>query len=580
MRTCFFSGTLMGTFIYAYFNITSRPHEKLAGLVLGLVWLAINGARISWLVIERSPVSLTAAEQEAYDEVFGRGSRPIQLRCFRRLAAAGEWATLPAGTVLTEEGQAVTGMTLVVRGQVRLSISGERVSMVRSGQFVGLPSLERLLHTGHGWSYGAGHAAADPCPAAGPAAGPAGEEEAGEEAGEAAGRVVLGAVDETEAGGGGSSPASGQVGDGGWVTQQLSNFGSSIAAHKGYEGVHSLRPNADSTSLCIQHEPPDEPAPDENEWEDLGGRLVNDVPTTALKARAVVVQGPARVLVWDLVALRAFLLDPLNKEAHDAFMLISNEVLLRKLLERDDTRIHSFYVEVCPQGGRMLAPKPQVGVPAREVRLLTVRLLTLCFVLCFCPVDTEAAAVPAVGLRPAATLGPHRTGGAHPPRTLPVGPRDLGAVPPQNPRPAWVEPAGFRERGLARRQREGGGGCCGGTDQLDGPAAGGRCCHYCERVVTEATDKTVVKTVYLCTDEALCPPPPPRTTYSHVHSGTHVSGATDSIRDSRPGSSAPAALAPGAGICAVFARGAGEAPPAPTSRTTWLCVRLINGFTC
>ena len=146
LRACFFVGTLCGSFGAAYFAGTSAPHMLLIPLCWASVWCCLNGWRMAWLLYERQPVALDAEEEALYEAVF----EPVGMtrRCFTRLCDCGGWVEYPGGTVLTREGETMPSMLLLQSGKVRLDMDGARVTMVRPGEFVGLPALEVLMHGG------------------------------------------------------------------------------------------------------------------------------------------------------------------------------------------------------------------------------------------------------------------------------------------------------------------------------------------------------------------------------------------------------------------------------------------------
>lgn len=55
----------------------------------------------------------------------------------KRLLALGEWKTMPAGTVLTEEGKPVAALIYLALGKAEVFRSGESVATMSTGRFVG-----------------------------------------------------------------------------------------------------------------------------------------------------------------------------------------------------------------------------------------------------------------------------------------------------------------------------------------------------------------------------------------------------------------------------------------------------------
>jgi len=107
-----------------------------------LPWLAlfvvINVVRITMDVHGERRARLSEEESELRQALFP-GLTRLE---FVRLLRAGTWREVPAGTVLTRQGEPVERILLVGRGRVRIERDGTVVAEVRDGQFLGEMSFQ------------------------------------------------------------------------------------------------------------------------------------------------------------------------------------------------------------------------------------------------------------------------------------------------------------------------------------------------------------------------------------------------------------------------------------------------------
>jgi hypothetical protein len=102
-----------------------------------MVFLLINAVQLTRLLREMRSSKLLA------DERFLRNGTLAGLSqlSFHRLMRAGRWKTLPAGTVLTVQQEAVTHLQLLTRGLASVVVDGLTVAHIRPGGIVGEMSL-------------------------------------------------------------------------------------------------------------------------------------------------------------------------------------------------------------------------------------------------------------------------------------------------------------------------------------------------------------------------------------------------------------------------------------------------------
>ncbi|MEM9257676.1 MAG: cyclic nucleotide-binding domain-containing protein [Pseudomonadota bacterium] len=98
-----------------------------------LLFLSINLYWIVKLFLERRPVPFTEEQRRLYEATFRNLSEREALRLFQ----LGTWRTESAGTALITEGQVVDELTVIIRGNVAVTLDGERVDELGEGRILG-----------------------------------------------------------------------------------------------------------------------------------------------------------------------------------------------------------------------------------------------------------------------------------------------------------------------------------------------------------------------------------------------------------------------------------------------------------
>jgi hypothetical protein len=103
------------------------------GIAWDVVFIAINAYQIYWLVAEHRSLKAMEDAHLLCQGVFA-GFTNSQLA---RLVKAGAWRTFEAGAKITSEGQPVSELVLLCRGQAAVETHGHVVAHLRGGAFVG-----------------------------------------------------------------------------------------------------------------------------------------------------------------------------------------------------------------------------------------------------------------------------------------------------------------------------------------------------------------------------------------------------------------------------------------------------------
>lgn len=104
-----------------------------AGIGWDIVFIAINLYQMYWLVAEHRQLRMMEDAHLLCQGVFA-GFNRAQLA---RLVKAGVWRTLEPGTKITQEGEPVSELVLICRGQAAVEAHGQVVAHLRGGAFVG-----------------------------------------------------------------------------------------------------------------------------------------------------------------------------------------------------------------------------------------------------------------------------------------------------------------------------------------------------------------------------------------------------------------------------------------------------------
>lgn len=104
-----------------------------AGIGWDMVFIAINAYQLYRLVQERWSLRLPEAERELLRGVFA-GLEDAQIA---RLLAAGEFANVAPGAVLTTENKPLEKIFFICTGNTSVTIGGREISKLGKGNFVG-----------------------------------------------------------------------------------------------------------------------------------------------------------------------------------------------------------------------------------------------------------------------------------------------------------------------------------------------------------------------------------------------------------------------------------------------------------
>merc|ERR1719498_1295883 len=76
------------------------------------------------------------------------GHHQLDPQAFQRLVSIGQWVNFKPGEVLTEEGQDVSKVRLLVSGEAAVMKAGEQISTLDSpGHFIGeMTLMEKFIH--------------------------------------------------------------------------------------------------------------------------------------------------------------------------------------------------------------------------------------------------------------------------------------------------------------------------------------------------------------------------------------------------------------------------------------------------
>lgn len=114
-----------------YFQLSGGAMHT--GIAWDIVFIAINAYQIYWLIAEHRNLKQLEDAHLLGQGVFA-GFSNSQLA---RLVKAGAWRTIEPGTKITSEGQPVSELVLICRGQAAVESHGHVVAHLRGGAFVG-----------------------------------------------------------------------------------------------------------------------------------------------------------------------------------------------------------------------------------------------------------------------------------------------------------------------------------------------------------------------------------------------------------------------------------------------------------
>jgi Popeye protein conserved region len=110
-----------------------QPTPLWAALAWSTLFAAINLFQSWRLFVERRPVKLTPEEEDVRRLVF----RDLPPRKVLQVLSIGSWITAETGERLIEHGRCVEGISLVVRGKVRVTRDERVLGDLLAGSLVG-----------------------------------------------------------------------------------------------------------------------------------------------------------------------------------------------------------------------------------------------------------------------------------------------------------------------------------------------------------------------------------------------------------------------------------------------------------
>lgn len=115
---------------YNYFSV-SGPNW------LPIFWLSIfaiiNAIRIIGILREKLSIKFSEEEKELFETVF-RNFNAVE---FMKLFRTADWKNIPAGYVISREGEQIDGVYMLYNGEVSVKRSGTEIARSRDGAMIG-----------------------------------------------------------------------------------------------------------------------------------------------------------------------------------------------------------------------------------------------------------------------------------------------------------------------------------------------------------------------------------------------------------------------------------------------------------
>ena len=132
---------LGGALLMPYYYL--QPAPLWAPIGWNVVFIAINGFWIALLVMDRRPVPFSDEERHLYRLAFPNFREREAFNLLRR----GAKSSVPVGTTLLEQGEAVKSLTLIAEGEVSVEVDGEIVDVLSEGRLLGATAfLKKSKH--------------------------------------------------------------------------------------------------------------------------------------------------------------------------------------------------------------------------------------------------------------------------------------------------------------------------------------------------------------------------------------------------------------------------------------------------
>jgi hypothetical protein len=97
------------------------------------VFICINSYRIIGIFLEKRSISFTDEELELYETVFQNFSSLE----FMKLMRIAEWRSANIGYKFAEQGEVLTGLSLLFNGEVAIERNGKQLGLGRDGSMIG-----------------------------------------------------------------------------------------------------------------------------------------------------------------------------------------------------------------------------------------------------------------------------------------------------------------------------------------------------------------------------------------------------------------------------------------------------------
>lgn len=97
------------------------------------IFICINGYRIIGIFLERRSISFTDEELELYETIF-QNFTSLE---FMKLMRIAEWRSVDIGYKFAEQGDNLTGLSLLFNGEVSIERDGKHLGIGRDGSMIG-----------------------------------------------------------------------------------------------------------------------------------------------------------------------------------------------------------------------------------------------------------------------------------------------------------------------------------------------------------------------------------------------------------------------------------------------------------
>jgi hypothetical protein len=110
-----------------------QPEPLWPPIFWDVIFVLINGGRVTQLLLERRPVILSKREQDLYRLAF----TSLDKREFLRLTSLARWVTCPAGEEILKKGQVAEEAIILISGDVEATLNDSSILKYRPGEIIG-----------------------------------------------------------------------------------------------------------------------------------------------------------------------------------------------------------------------------------------------------------------------------------------------------------------------------------------------------------------------------------------------------------------------------------------------------------